>query len=665
MRFALEQDVRREWKERKSIDLGELRVEVATRLAEMRTNEPALVEAYMDLTEDNYHPPSAKKVDRRAELRAAMAQPPVVKLTRRLTASPYPLPQLDLHGNVVPKSAPRNHTADLSGAVATISYLAFMDEMTDVKPVYQRLTGGNRADLCAVNFPVMPNTPDTTYDHIHTVVGWQKDRKPGHNPTFYVGSNVGLLKRILKVKKADGSPLYPDVCKRALTDGSRMRSGAKQKWVKRDEDIPGIDSIDDDSDEPPLELLDLYERYAKIVFSGREIDMVGPSYYGHKLVIGWHLVVLVDQQTGLPIVWTMVPFSKWSERMAIKLILLPMLIRLWGKGCPLEEIVMDGHGDNAEFIHELGTKWLVHVIARRKRGKKNKVVVEANHGKAVITAVNGQAQCFCQGEPAPMGFLQHSDVKTPADAEAAGYERGKIPLDFTLDTRTRWKCEHCKRECSTWWYKRQPYVYSEGVPKRESLHESRRAGRKGTSVADEFGLYLHCPAISAGKKKKKGDSSDVTDYHWQRRALLLRQNGVELSHSLMKRRGIGGDRAILWAKDGGIQHLVGMHFVLRTALCLAHLNGDYERALREMEDLGLFSSGRLGSIDEMKDQCRGRASPAPWEWPEPVRLPNPDALEDEEDVYAAVDGGTHEQLELDLYVLGPKVPRGQLELLAA
>ena len=77
---------------------------------------------------------------------------------------------------------------------------------------------------------------------------------------------------------------------------------------------------------------------------------------------------LVDQQTGLPLIWTIAPANVEEDKVLIRN-LLPNLFRLW-PDCPLEIIIGDGVLDNAWVCGELEARWSIHPMFTRRTSKR-------------------------------------------------------------------------------------------------------------------------------------------------------------------------------------------------------------------------------------------------------------------------------------------------------
>ena len=73
------------------------------------------------------------------------------------------------------------------------------------------------------------------------------------------------------------------------------------------------------------------------LLSGTELTGVDYSVYDYggqyDSVLGWRLVLLVDRDSGLPVIWAIVPASVHESRVLLDL-LLPQLFELW-PDCPL------------------------------------------------------------------------------------------------------------------------------------------------------------------------------------------------------------------------------------------------------------------------------------------------------------------------------------------
>jgi hypothetical protein len=115
---------------------------------------------------------------------------------------------------------------------------------------------------------------------------------------------------------------------------------------------------------------------------------------------------------------------------------------------------------------------------------------------------------------------------------------------------------------------------------------------------------------------REGDSDHA--YAW--RALETRRSAVESLYSVLKHCGVGvHDGRALWARDAGINWLLGLHLLGRSAKRLAHETGAYAVFEQEYRALGLHQPGATPDDDLMVALTKRRPPHLQWSWPAPAR----------------------------------------------
>jgi len=516
-----------------------------TQLKDLQRRDQDVIEMFEMYAMSSTAPPR-RPINPFAEIAATLAQPRVSTLLRHLASSPHT----------------RGPVAELSPAVAIIVDQAIRPSWCVIRHTRHELEAGQLSRRWSLNQPALNPEEWTSYKHVDTVTGSiskpdpnrEPTIKPGHDPSHYSQTNIDLLRELATLTDDEGKPCHPRLGQIAILDGTRIRAPISQS--------------------PPPS-----PKYLRMQ-AGAALAGIAFSVYDHGGQFdskkGWRPVKLVDQQTGLPLIWTIAPAVVEEEKVLIRN-LLPNLFRLW-PDCPLETIIGDGVLDNAWVCGELEARWSIHPMFTRRTSKRRTVTAR---GGDTYTTIDGQPICSCGTE---MKFRCREGFFSREQRAAAGIPRGAMAPN-TKDARIRWKCPSCKTE-------RPIYVL-------------KPVGNDWPNANHN----LYYPIRGAGK------------HSLRRKALLLYRNIVESTFAVMKATGVGNEQPAQWAQDHGIVHLIGMYFTLRTARRLAHENGSYAILEAEHTSLGLATNtSNPPSLQRMLELRDARPAHLRWAWPPPQRL---------------------------------------------
>ena len=285
-------------------------------------------------------------------------------------------------------------------------------------------------------------------------------------------------------------------------------------------------------------------------------------------VLGWRETRLIDQSTGLPLVWHLGPATAHEPHVLLKH-LLPTLFELW-PDCPMHTIVADGIFDDDPTTRELETHWSLHPLFTRNHAR---TTTTEDRRKRQTRVVDGQPHCSC----GPMRYVRREGFYTHEHRARDGRRRGVIAPDVKT-ARVRWRCP------------------------------TGRCGERSTYASENPRDHTWWPRRGAGNI-----SLDA-------RAYLLYRNFVESSFAVTKGQGIGTmDNPALWARDRETDMLIGLHNMLTSAQRLVHENGDVQLINAEYEALGLNHRGRPPTRQDFADAMASRPPHLRWAWPTPAR----------------------------------------------
>jgi hypothetical protein len=519
-----------------------------SQLKDLQQRDPDVIKVFDEYAMSSTAPPR-RPINPFAEIAATLAQQPISQLLRHLACTPHT----------------RGPKPDLSTAVAIIVDEAIRPSWCVIRHTRHELEAGQLSRRWSLNLPAANPEEWSSYKHIDTVTGTISQRdperkptiKPGHDPGHYPRTNIDLLRELAALTDDEGNLCHPRLGRIAILDGTRIRAPISQS--------------------PPPSA-----KYLRMQ-AGAALAGIAFSVYDHGGQFdskkGWRPVKLVDQQTGLPLIWTIAPANVEEDKVLIRN-LLPNLFRLW-PDCPLEIIIGDGVLDNAWVCGELEARWSIHPMFTRRTSKRRTVVVR---GGGTYTTNDGQLICSCG---TAMTFRGREGFFSYKQRETAGIPRGAMAPN-TKEARIRWKCTSCSAKGTTYALK-------------QVGHDWPNANH-----------HLYYPIHGAG-----GSSL-------LRKALLLYRNIVESTFAVMKATGVGNEQPAQWAKDHGIVHLIGMYFTLRTARRLAHENGSYAILAAEHATLGLATNtSNPPSLQRMLELRDERPAHLRWAWPPPQRLAPP------------------------------------------
>lgn len=493
-------------------------------LARLKKREPGVV-AFFEAMAMSSTAPDRKNINPHVETAATLAQPCISEMLGILASTPLS----------------RGPIPDLSTAVAVIVDQALRPSRCDIRSAYLDMENGQVSRRWGLNDPTATPCESQLYRQIETITGSVAQDKPGHDPTIYLQVNLKVLRELASATDENGELLHPDMFKIMILDGSRIEG-------------------------PLSQVTPLSAEHLRLL-TGAELTGVDFSVYDYggqyDSVLGWRLVLLVDRDSGLPVIWAIVPATAHEPRVLLDL-LLPQLFELW-PDCPLHTIISDNELDSAPACGALEGQWSIHPVFTRYNAKHLKVTAKRG---VTFTTVDGQPECGC-GTDLPMTFRGREGFLSVEQRAAKGVARGAVAPN-TKQARLRWVCPSCKTERST--------------------YALKQIGDQRWPLAND---HLWYPIRGAGEH---------TD---MRKCLLLYRNLVESSFAIMKGIGVGTDEPALWAQDLGIVHLIGMHLTPPSARRLAHENGTYTLLVAEQDKLGLGRKGaKLPSCRKMRRHNR-------------------------------------------------------------
>jgi len=512
-------------------------------LTRLKKREPGVI-ALFKAMQMSSTAPDRKRINVHVEIAATLAQPSISEMLRILASTPLS----------------RGPIPDLSTAVAVLVDQVVRPARCDIRTTYQDMENGQVSRRWALGLPTATPCESQLYRQIETITGSVAQDKPGHDPTIYIRVNLDVLRELAGRTDEHGELLHPDMCNVMILDGSRIEA-------------------------PVSQVTPLSAEHLRLL-AGAELAGVDYSVYDYggqyDAVLGWRLVLLVDRDSGLPVIWAIVPATAHEPRVLLDL-LLPQLFELW-PDCPVHTIVSDGELDSAPACGALEGYYSIHPVFSRYNPKRLKVTAKR---RLTFTAVDGQPECGC-GTDKPMTFRGREGFLSVQQRAALGLPRGVLAPN-TKTARLRWSCPSCKTERSTYALKQ---INTDRWP-----------------LAND---HLWHPIRGAGEH---------TD---MRKCLLLYRELVESALAIMKGIGVGTDKPALWAQDHGIVHLIGMHLTLRSARRLAHENGTYTLLAAEHHKLGLGTKdAKPPSNRKIRRRYRKRPTHLQWSWPKPQRHQHP------------------------------------------
>jgi hypothetical protein len=502
-----------------------------TTLTALRARSPAVAQAMERLAPSSAAPPP-HEVMRSVELAAAVSVRPVSRLLQSISLTP----------------SARGPISDLSGATASLVVMAATTGASVAGQSFDALRDSS-ALRWALRFPRLAESRSQRYRNILTITGRAEQR--GHHPGEALVANLELLRQMAQLRDAQNRPLHPRLGQVGIVDATRLRAPVEQRqWPRSPEHLetlcrPGM-------------------------------DLVAPSTYDHNgqfdTRIGWKAVVIVDQATMLPIVWTLASGDAVEHRVLLD-VLLPKLFELW-PDCPMDTLVGDAAYDNEETCRICEQRYSLHPVFTRQTSRSASA---ASRRGREVSVTNGQPSCVC----GPMEFHRREGFYTAERRLADGTRRGAVAPDVK-NARIRWRCPH--------------------------------------GLCDEVSLWAHASPREHTFWPRVTGTAALRGPAAERRALEIYRNGVESVFAGVKRTGIGTfDGRALWARDTGVAWLLGLHLLLATARRMAHETGDYEFFRDEHREIQL-RAGHIPLSQEQADELQGRRPEhLRWDWPAPGR----------------------------------------------
>jgi hypothetical protein len=278
----------------------------------------------------------------------------------------------------------------------------------------------------------------------------------------------------------------------------------------------------------------------------KEGDEQGTVNRKNKTCFGYNLVVIACMDTGIPVIWTLIPATGQERDATRKMI--DALYRL-RPDFPMEYLVGDGHysGDGSpnsrqeglsEFLYR---RYGIHGVFPRNEGRspnnlwaKSAGVPQCRHGLMKLSkegevwdAKKRQREGVPPGDPPPLG-------------------KGSRP-------RNRWRCP-------------------EENPDKRCLDAK-------TYLPDDWHLNTYLP--HAGDSRKAATRS----------VILARRNAIESLFSRIKRLGVGSEWPLrkTWGGDDGMRWLTSLALLQITARKVVHLSGAYAESFQEAVEAGLVT----------------------------------------------------------------------------
>jgi hypothetical protein len=486
-----------------------------------------------------------------AEIRATVTHPKVAWLMRHMAASTAGRPAVRALIVVALFKMARFNRPDFANTVKDL----------EGSKRYRWAFGGDLAG---------PGHISSRYSSLNSIVN---NVKPG--ATIHV--NLDLIDEILAMRNPKtGQVMFPDAFKRCAIDGTLIEAdvpqypptGDSRRARKENErKIAG-----------PVRPMVQYVWYSRNSGSAPE---KGPysAEVAVKSCFGYKLVVIVCIDTGLPVIWTLLP-ATGDERVAMRE-LLAALYRLRPQ-FPMEYIVGDGlYSMSKAALLEPYEMYGIHPVFPVVKGRSTDNPWVETAG--VPCCAHGLMEFHKEGEFWGATKRRKEGVK-PGSPPPNG--KGKNP-------RLRWRCP----------------VKEENAPKCPEV---------ATYLKEDPHLNTYLP--------HKGNSERTA----LRYVLQARRNTVESLNAQLKYNGVGATwpSRNRWGKDDGMRWLVSLGLLQITAKRLVHLNGTYEKALHEAIDEGLLTKQEeetfTAKLPEPEDLPVPGFTPEPGEpstWPVDADLP--------------------------------------------
>ena len=407
----------------------------------------------------------------------------------------------------------------------------------------------------AYGYPEGPETDAGEYFALRTI-------SSRHCPGRVVHVNLDLLDRIASRKDlTTGKPIHPNMFKFCSVDGSLIPANVTQS--------------------PPYAPTKRQRKIIEREIAGPRRPMVQMVWHGkgagaepsddpltgwRKKCFGYNLVVISCMDTGLPIIWQLMP-ATGNERAAV----LEMLEALYilRPSFPMEYLVGDGlYGNSREFVGDLYSRYGVHMVFP-VHGSMSKQTARTHEGVPVCN--HGMMNLDKTGEVWGSTKRRHEGLK-PGALPPEG--KGSRP-------RLRWIC-----------------------PKKEGAICAPR----NTYLPDDWHLNTYLPHAGSSEKAAL------------RSVLLSRRNNSESLFSQIKHSGPGSEwpGRSRWADDDGMRMGLSLALMQITARRVVHESGAYDRALEETDAAGYLTSTEKRRLHKKRattsldnqDECDWWGAPA-------------------------------------------------------
>ena len=236
-------------------------------------------------------------------------------------------------------------------------------------------------------------------------------------------ANIAMLKALKR--------RYPEVGRRLLIDGTDVPAWVPQQWAERDSDRDKF--LRRRVPEAGFRAYTHGPKQGKQALKGDEAGAQGRNLHVIKNWRGFYLVTLIDQATGLPVVWTM--FDAAHDEAPSIIPLLSELFQQWPE-LDTEIIAGDSGWDEDPWCELAERHYGIHPIFRRHNGsaetrfaEKHKKLVE---GKFISLGGDGRPRCI---------HNQLLDYETAELPRRDGLRPGK-PHPNEKAFRVRFRCEH-------------------------------------------------------------------------------------------------------------------------------------------------------------------------------------------------------------------------------
>lgn len=483
--------------------------------------------------------PSSRSVPRKsisevAEIKAIMEIPEVAWVREHLETS----------------GSTRN--GDWGTVVATLFKMTYFGR-PDFNNTRRQFIPGSAIEW-AYGHPTGPDTEAGEYFALRTITN-------RHKPGVVTHVHLDLLDRMASLMDPKtGKLVHPDMFKHCSVDGTLIAANVTQN--------------------PPYAPTKRQRKIIEREIAGPRRPMVQMVWHGkgvaaepsddpltgwRKKCFGYNLVVISCLDTGLPVIWQLMP-ATGNERTAV----LEMLEALYilRPDFPMEYLVGDGlYGNSRDFIGRVYSRYGVHMV----------FPVHGTMSKRNARSHEGVPVC----EHGLMNLDKTGEVWGSRKRRENGVKPGTLPPNGKGSRpRMRWNCIEGK--C-------QP---------------------RPTYLPDDWHLNTFLP--HAGKSEKAA----------LRAVLLARRNNSESLFSQVKHSGPGSEwpGRSRWADDDGMRLGLSLALMQIAARRVAHSTGAYDHALEEAHEAGFLTSTERRRY-LIKEQSRSEGITEPDWWGAPPEPP--------------------------------------------